>query len=183
MRTGTATNSRPILAFLLFLISASLLVTEAFAAPRAKKKGTELLTVEVTSRQDLTRVYMNLSSRPEYAVESLEGDEYRRRRGLWRGGREHQERERAHSRYKRRGEGDIHTGGDCKGRAPRGAGEERGGQRRRFRRQGRRVFQERDGLQALKSGAALKGAQHPVPRIHRAVNGRHILQGIRPGLP
>ena len=74
MRTGTATNSRPILAFLLFLISASLLVTEAFAAPRAKKKGTELLTVEVTSRQDLTRVYMNLSSRPEYAVESLEGD-------------------------------------------------------------------------------------------------------------
>lgn len=65
---------KPAAIFLLAAIAFMLSVPEAMSAgkqPR-KKKGPELLTVMVSSRQDLTRVYFNLSARPAYEIEPAE---------------------------------------------------------------------------------------------------------------
>lgn len=64
--TGKLKSAAVIFMALAFLLS----VQEAFGAekPVKRKKSPELLTVEVSSREGLTRVYLNLSARPSYEV-------------------------------------------------------------------------------------------------------------------
>ena len=61
---------KPAAIFLLAAIAFMFSVQEAVSAekPVRKKKGPELLTVVVSSRQDLTRVYFNLSARAAYEI-------------------------------------------------------------------------------------------------------------------